>query len=186
MTTARTDAMLTRLETEIEERSTFINQIAGQAQDADRDLTDSEHEMMGAAKNRIEECERQLTTLSESRSASARAIRRVNDIDREFSTMRSMTGRTGEVEYRSAGAYIMDLCKASQFQDARERLDVYHRTAAHNITTDIPGLLPALSPEQAEAATPRAAPNSSTPTNSFFMQHLPGDKTHLSSLCKCR
>src|SRR5688572_29382721 len=39
---------------------------------------------------------------------------------------------------------------------------------------DVPGLLPAPSPEQ--AATPRAAPKSSTPTTSFFMQHLPGTR----------
>jgi HK97 family phage major capsid protein len=134
--------MLTRLETEIEERSSFINQIVGGAQDAGRDLLDSETELLATAKNRIEECERQLTTVSESRSASARAVRRVNEVDREFATMRAMTGKTGEVEYRSAGAYIYDLCKASSFQDARERLEVYHRTAAHEITSDIPGLLP--------------------------------------------
>jgi hypothetical protein len=134
--------MLTKLETEIEERSSFIEQIIGGAQDAGRDLSDNETELLNTAKKRIEECTAQLTTVSESRSASVRAIRRVDDVDREFSTMRAMTGKSGEVEYRSAGAYIMDLCKASSFQDARERLDVYHRTAAHNITTDIPGLLP--------------------------------------------
>jgi hypothetical protein len=134
--------MLTRLETEIEERSTFIEQIVGGAQDAGRDLSDNETELLNTARKRIEECTSQLTTVSESRSASVRAIRRVDDVDREFSTMRAMTGKTGEVEYRSAGSYIMDLCKASSFQDARERLDIYHRTAAHEITSDIPGLLP--------------------------------------------
>ncbi len=143
MSSARTDAMLTRLETEIEERSSFINTIVGGAQDAGRDLSDNETELLATAKNRIEECERQLTTVSESRSASARAIRRVDEVDREFSNIRQMTGKTGNIEYRSAGAWIVDTYAAyTGNRDARERLEVFNRTAAHQLTSDNDGVIP--------------------------------------------
>jgi hypothetical protein len=47
------------------------------------------------------------------------------------------------IEYRSAGAYVLDYWKASLgAQDATQRLDLYNRAAAHQITSDNPGLLP--------------------------------------------
>ena len=58
MGTKNSDAMLTRLEGEIEERSTYIEGIIRSAQDANRDLTDSEHEMMADAKKNSEEGEK--------------------------------------------------------------------------------------------------------------------------------
>jgi HK97 family phage major capsid protein len=135
--------MLTRLETEIEERSTFINQIVGGAQDANRDLTDSETEMLQAAKKRIEECTGQLETVSETRSATQRALRRVDDVDREFQTIKSMTGKGGEVEYRSAGSWVVDMYSAHLGnREARERLEIFNRAAAHQRTDDNPGVVP--------------------------------------------
>lgn len=141
MGNVKTDAMLTRLEKEVEERSAFIEGLTAGAQDTDRDLTDNEHELMGDARKRIEVCERQIETISEGRSASMRARKRVDEVDRELGRLRDQSDH-GEVEYRTAGAYINDLCKASSFKDARERLEIFHRTAAHELTSDIPGLLP--------------------------------------------
>ncbi len=142
MATQHSDAMLARLATEVEERNAYIEGIVRSAQDASRDLTDSEHEMMGDAKKRIETCTRQIESLSEGRSSSVTAFKKLDDVDREFANIRRTGRAAGDVEYRSVGAYITDLCKASSFPDARERLEVYHRTAAHEITSDIPGLLP--------------------------------------------
>ncbi len=142
MATQHSDAMLARLATEVEERNAYIEGIARSAQDASRDLTDSEHEMMGGAKKRIEECTRQIESLSEGRSSSVSAFKRLDEVDREFANIRRTGRAAGDVEYRSAGAYIMDLCKASSFPDAKERLEVYHRTAAHELTSDVVGLLP--------------------------------------------
>ena len=49
----------------------------------------------------------------------------------------------GKVEYRSAGAYVADLYLAPiGDDDAAQRLEVFHRAAAHQTTADNPGLLP--------------------------------------------
>lgn len=136
----KTDAMLNKYSTEIEERSAFIDTVVANAQDANRDLTESEHEMLEGARKRIEECSRQVTTIGETRSASVDAMQRLDAVDRQMDVTRRAVAN--EVEYRTAGAYINDLCKASSFKDARERLEIYHRTAAHELTSDIPGLLP--------------------------------------------
>lgn len=136
----KTDAMLTKYSAEIEERSTFIDSVVANAQDANRDLTDSEHEMLEGARKRIEECARQVQTIGETRSASVDAMKRLDAVDRALDINRRVSA--SEVEYRTAGAYITDLCRASTFKDARERLDIYHRTAAHELTSDVPGLLP--------------------------------------------
>ena len=49
----------------------------------------------------------------------------------------------GKVEYRSAGAYVAELYYAQLGDDdARHRLDMFHRVAAHQTTADNPGLLP--------------------------------------------
>jgi hypothetical protein len=49
-----------------------------------------------------------------------------------------------EVEYRSVGHYALDMWRAGLgHQEARERLDLYNRAAAHQTTADNAGLLPA-------------------------------------------
>lgn len=143
MANVKTDAMITRLEKEIEERSTFIDGLAANAQDAERDLTPTENELMLGAKARIEECETQLTTLSETRASATRARKRVDDVDRELTKLRDQVDREGEIEYRSAGDYIVDTYAAYRGdREAKDRLEIFHRTAAHQRTTDNEGLLP--------------------------------------------
>ena len=48
-----------------------------------------------------------------------------------------------EMEYRTAGAYALDMWQAGLGnRDAVERLDLYHRAAEHQLTTDSTGVLP--------------------------------------------
>jgi hypothetical protein len=47
-----------------------------------------------------------------------------------------------EVEYRSAGAYLLDQYKASINDPAKERLEIFQRAAAHQKTSDNTGLVP--------------------------------------------
>lgn len=142
MSNIKSDAMLTRLEKEVEERNAFIEGLVSGAQDADRDLTDTEHELMGEARKRIEVCERQVESISEGRAAGMRARKRVDEVDRELGRLRDRVDRGG-VEYRSAGAYVMDVWHGHVGDtDARERLEVFNRTADHQTTADNAGLLP--------------------------------------------
>ena len=143
MANLKTDAMITRLEKEIEERSTFIEGLTAGAQDAERDLTENEHELMSEARKRIEQCERQLETLTETRHAAVRARKRIDDVDRELTKLRGQVDRESEVEYRSAGEWIRDHWHAHVGdREAQERLEVYARSADHQTTADNAGLLP--------------------------------------------
>jgi HK97 family phage major capsid protein len=137
-----TDAMIERLEKEIEERSSFIEGVIGGAQDTDRDLTDSEKELTGAARGRIEACEEQLNHLYEARSRTTAARQRAKDVHLEIDRLRNQVDN-GPVEYRSTGAYLVDYIAAQQgSRDAMERLEVFTRAAAHQKTSDNLGVIP--------------------------------------------
>jgi len=136
------DAMIERLEREIEERSALIEGTIAGAQDQDRDLTDTEKEITRNARDRIGACEEQLNHLYESRSRTTQARQRAADVHREFDRLRNQVDN-GPVEYRSTGAYLVDYIAASTgSRDAMERLEVFQRAAAHQKTSDNLGVVP--------------------------------------------
>lgn len=142
MSGTHTDAMIGRLEKEIEERSSFIEGVIGNAQDADRDLTDNEKELTVQARSRIEACEEQLNHLYEARERTTKARQRAQDVHVEMSRLRKQVD-TGPVEYRSAGEYALDSYKAHLGdRDAKERLEVFARAADHQKTGDNAGVIP--------------------------------------------
>lgn len=138
----QTDAMIARLEGELEERNAFIQGIIGGAQDADRDLTDNETELIKSARNRVENLRDQLDTLAESRESTMRARERSARLHRDMVAGRRAIDK-GEVEYRSAGEYAIDAYKSAMGDPkARERLEIFTRAADHLKTGDIPGVVP--------------------------------------------
>lgn len=138
----QTDAMIARLEKEIEERSSFIEGVIGNAQDTERDLSENEKELTTEARRRIENCEQQLETLYEARNRTAHARKRASDVQREMSRMRNEVDN-GPVEYRSAGAYALEAYKAHiGDREAAERLEVFYRAADHQKTPDNLGVIP--------------------------------------------
>lgn len=142
VTTDKSDAMIARLEGELEERNAFIQGIIGGAQDADRDLTENEGELVKSARSRINALTEQLETLSDSREVTFRARERTAQLHRDMAVGRRKIDQ-GEVEYRSAGAYVIDQYKASQgSQEARDRLEIFERAADHERTTDLAGIVP--------------------------------------------
>lgn len=137
-----TDAMIRRLEDELEERNAFVQGLVAGAQDAGRDLNSSEMELIGTAQGRIGALGQQLIPLRETSKITIESRARAREIDAEISNQRRRNG-VGPVEYRSAGAYAVDYYLAGVGDDgARERLEVFHRAAAHQTTADNPGLLP--------------------------------------------
>ena len=60
MADSQNDAMIARLEGELEERNAFIQGTIASAEDAARDLTDSERELITSAKGRIDAIKGQL------------------------------------------------------------------------------------------------------------------------------
>jgi HK97 family phage major capsid protein len=136
------DAMIERLEREIEERSSFIEGVIANAQDGDRDLSDNEKELTSNARKRLENLDDQLKSLYENRSRTTAARQRAADVHREFDRLRNQVDN-GPVEYRSTGAYLVDYIAGSMgSREAMERLEVYTRAAAHQKTSDNLGVVP--------------------------------------------
>lgn len=134
--------MIARLERELDERTTFVDGLIGDAEVKQRDLTPQEMELIGSARTRVGELEAQLDPLRDTariaRDSRARAARLSDQIQLARNGV-----HVGDVHYRSAGEYIADVYTSSMGGDeARTRLEVFQRAAAHQTTADNPGLLP--------------------------------------------
>lgn len=137
-----TDAMIARLEKEVEERAAVIEGLVGGAQDAERDLTASEQELAGSARKRIDEIEQQMVELRANRDRMASARKRAADVQLELSKMRAQVD-VGPIEYRSTGGYLVDYISAQTgSKSAKERLELFTRAAAHQKTSDNLGVIP--------------------------------------------
>lgn len=138
----QSDAMVSRLEKEIEERTAFIEGTTANAQDAERDLTTSEMELITEARKRIEVVEEQLDSLNAARQTQQRARKRADELQRAMAEMRHEVDK-GEIQYRSAGAYMVDAYRASLGdREAAQRLEIFTRAAAHQKTSDNLGVIP--------------------------------------------
>jgi HK97 family phage major capsid protein len=138
----QTDAMIMRLNKELEERNGFVEQIVMQAQDADRDLTDNEKEMAVQARSRIVALDEQLKLLNDSKEVTMRARMRATEVHEAMERARGQADN-GPVEYRSTGEYVMDYIAAKTGSSkAMEKLELYTRAAAHQKTSDNLGVVP--------------------------------------------
>jgi hypothetical protein len=138
---AAVDPMIARLEAEVEERSAFVEGLVANAQDANRDLNSQEMALITSARERMQSLGEQLTPLREASRIAIESRNQLRQIDGELQTRRR--NGLGPVEYRSAGAYIADLYYAQLGDHAAvERMEIFHRAAAHQTTADNPGLLP--------------------------------------------
>ncbi len=136
------DAMIARLENEMEERLATIDGIAGLAQEAGRDLFAPESAQILELRGRVDALVAQLTPLRETSKLAIESRNRARQIDQELQGARNR-GQVGNVEYRSAGAYVADWYLAAMGDDgARGRTELFLRAAAHQTTADNPGLLP--------------------------------------------
>jgi hypothetical protein len=138
----QSDAMIDRLERELEERSSFVQGMIGNAQDGNRDITDNEKELIGSAKKRVDVLTDQLEMLRAASVSTTGARDKIRVISEEIQTMRRNVDQ-GVIEYRSAGQYILDVYAAGiGDRPAKERLDLFLRTAAHQKTADNLGIIP--------------------------------------------
>ena len=133
----QTDHMLAKYVNEIEERQAFIDSLLESSKG--EDLSDEKMELVTRAKDRIAECNRQMGPLEEARRISGDSSERI----RQLALHMSDTPVPQEIEYRSAGAYVLDVWRSGLgVQEASNRLDLFNRAAAHQTTADNPGLLP--------------------------------------------
>lgn len=135
-----TDQMLARYTNEIEERQTFIDGLVQAAHDKGDDLDDGQLELITRAKDRISHVNDLMQPLEEARRISGDSSERIAQLAKY---MGDEEQRPRDVEYRSAGHYILDRWRAGLGDDqAIHRIDLYHRAAAHQTTGDNPGLIP--------------------------------------------
>jgi HK97 family phage major capsid protein len=138
-----TDAMISRLEQEVEERNAFVEGLISGAQDGARDLNTQEMELISHARTRITDVSAQLGPLRETARITLEARARAREVNGEMQQARGRLDGASVVEYRSVGHYIADRYLAMMGDDgAMNRMEVYNRAAAHQTTADNPGLLP--------------------------------------------
>jgi HK97 family phage major capsid protein len=138
----KTDAMINRLEREIAERDSFIQGTVANAQDTERDLTSSEQELITESRKRVEVLDEQLDSLRAASVRSQQARQKAADVQAQMQKMRHEVDH-GEIEYRSAGEYTLDMINAHLGdRQAQERMEIFHRAAAHQKTGDNAGLIP--------------------------------------------
>src|SRR5262245_2838498 len=111
-----TDQMLARYVAEIEERQQFIDGIIEAANG--KDLSDEQTDLVKETRNRIERVNEMMKPLEEARRISGDSAERIRQL---AVYMQGDQPKSREVEYRSAGAWIVDYWRAGVGQtDARE------------------------------------------------------------------
>lgn len=136
------DEMIRRLENELREKQTFANEIVARAQAGSRDLSDDEKGLVSETRGRMEQIKDQLETIGELSRTAIESNQRARQIGQAIEEMRGKPV-AGSVEYRSAGAYALDAYQAALGnRDAGERLEMFHRSTAHQKTSDNAGVIP--------------------------------------------
>jgi HK97 family phage major capsid protein len=136
------DAMIRRLEKELEERNAFVQGLIANVQDGERDLNDTEKTSLAEARNRMGLIKEQIDELEETARIASDIAARAKAVDQAITTARR-SGESGPVEYRSTGAYLADYIAAQTgSKSAMERLELFSRAAAHQKTSDNLGVIP--------------------------------------------
>lgn len=137
------DALMNTLNAEIEERGAFIDGLVQGAQSEGRDLDSKEMEMIGKARDRLAMINAQLEPVKEAARLVFDSRQKSSEYNAQIAQFRSPELATA-VEYRSASGYMLDRWKAhvEPRGEASQRLDLYLRAAAHQTTSDNPGIIP--------------------------------------------
>ena len=133
-----TDQMIARYMAEIEERQNFVDGVFTAADG--KDLTEDQLSLVTDTRQRMEEVNKKIEPLMEMRRISGDSAERIKQL---AVYMQDKPAGPENVEYRTAGEYVLDYWKGSLgATDAMKRMDLYNRAASHQTTADNPGLLP--------------------------------------------
>ena len=136
------DAMIRRLENELEERNSFVQGLITNAQDSERDLNDSERSSLAETRGRMGELKAQIEELEETARIAHEISSRARQVDQAITVARKNYD-AGPVDYKTTGAYLVDYIAGSTgSKAAMERLELYTRAAAHQKTSDNLGVVP--------------------------------------------
>lgn len=139
---AANDEMIRRLESQLQEKTNFANEIVNRAQAADRDLLDDEKTLLAEARGRMEAIKDQLSLVEDVSRVSFEATNRARQVGDAIKDWRGKH-HMGPVEYRSAGQFVLDNWQSARGDAAAtDRLETFHRAADHDKTGDVPGIVP--------------------------------------------
>jgi HK97 family phage major capsid protein len=137
-----TDSLLAGYVREIEERQQFIDGLVSEPKGENGDLSDEQLELVTRSRDRIKKVNELMLPLEEARQISSVSAERIASI----AHLMSRQDPPSAVEYRSAGAYALDLYDAGLGnEEAKGRLDRWwreNRAASHQTTTNASGLVP--------------------------------------------
>jgi HK97 family phage major capsid protein len=140
--TAANDEMIRRLENELQEKQNFANEIVSRAQSSERDLSDDEKGLISETRGRMEVIKGQLDTIEDISRVAYETTTRARQVGQAIDTMKGRQS-VGTIEYRSAGAYAMDMYKSAMGnRESADRLETYMRAAAHITTGEEAGVIP--------------------------------------------
>lgn len=110
------------------------------AQEENRDLADGESDIITRNAGRLEQLQGQLDTIKRAESVRSASLESLAMLGGAMNR-----AQVAEVEYTSAGQYAIDVWRAGcSVPDAEQRLRRYNqRVAAHDLTSDVPGIIPA-------------------------------------------
>src|SRR5215510_6886252 len=91
------DAMIRRLESELEERNAFVQGTIANAQDAERDLNETEKTSLSEARSRMSAIKEQLDELERTADIARDVANRAKQIDHEI-TLARRSGGTEPIE----------------------------------------------------------------------------------------
>lgn len=136
------DEYIRRLESELREKESLVRGVYERANASSRDINEEEGKMVAECRGRMEQIKDQMEQAQEVNRIAYETRSKGRAVDQAIAVMKGKP-QTGEVEYRSAGEYMLDMWNSAQgLQDATDRLEVYSRAAAHQRTSDSLGVIP--------------------------------------------
>lgn len=136
------DIIVRRFQHELGEKATFAQGIIERCNAANRDMTVEERALMTETRGRMEELKGQIEDVQTTFQVAYESRNRAAEIGGEIEKLKGRRPE-GEVEYRSSGAYIVDAYKSHMGdREAMGRMDTFERAAAHQKTSDNPGIVP--------------------------------------------
>lgn len=136
------DEYIRRLEKELAEKESLVRGVYERANASNRDVNEEEGEMVAECRGRMETIKNQMEQAQEVNRIAFETRSKGVAVDQAIAALRGQPAES-EVEYRSVGAYMLDMWNSAQGNKvASDRLEVYARSADHQRTTDSLGVIP--------------------------------------------
>lgn len=136
------DTILRRYEQEFEDKRIFAEGILERANAGNRDLSPDELVQLTETRGRMEALQSQMKDVQETFKVAYETRNSSREIGQEIEKLKGRRPDV-DVEYRSSGAYIVDAYQAHMGnREAQGRMESFERAAAHQKTSDNPGIVP--------------------------------------------